>query len=103
MTTPAPGEGIEIIGRHNPLQWLLYFTKLTVEVDGQPEQGPWRRRRVIAVPPGEHRVSVYFKYLGKPRCCAAETVVQVAPEQVTRLEYRAPQLMTSPGKLKTVA
>jgi hypothetical protein len=106
MTTPAPGEGIEgieIIGRHNPLAWLLYFTKLTIEVDGQPQQGPWRRQRFIAVPPGEHTVKVFFKYLAKARCCEAGTVVQVAPGHVTGLEYRAPQLMTSPGKLKAVA
>jgi hypothetical protein len=103
MTTPAPGEGIEIIGRHNPLQWLLYFTKLTVEVDGQPQPGPWRKQRFIAVSPGEHRVNVFFKYLAKARCCEAETVVQVAPGQTTRLQYRAPQLMTSPGKLTAVA
>jgi len=99
MTTPAAGEGIEIIGRHNPLAWLLYFTKLTVEVDGQPEPGPWRRQRYFAVPSGQHRVNVFFKYLAKARCCEASTDVQVAPGQVTKLEYRAPQLMTSPGKL----
>ena len=102
MTTPASGEGIEITGRHNPLAWLLYFTKLTVEVDGQPRRGPWRRPRFMAVPPGEHKVNVYFKYLAKARCCEAGTVVQVSPEQTTRLEYRAPQLMTSPGKLNAV-
>jgi hypothetical protein len=102
MTTPAPGEGIEIIGRHSPLAWLLYFTRLTVEVDDQPQRGPWRQARFIAVPPGEHNVKVFFKYLAKVRCCEAGTVVQVAPGQVTRLEYRAPRLMTSPGKLKVV-
>lgn len=102
MTAMAPGEGIEIIGRHNPLAWLLYFTKLTVEVDGQPEPGPWRRQRFIAVPPGPHRVNVFFKYFVKARCCEAGLDVQVAPGQVTKLEYRAPQLVTSPGKLKIV-
>jgi hypothetical protein len=102
MTTPAPAEGIEVTGRHNPLAWLLYFIKLTVEVDGQAEQGSWRLQRFTAVTPGEHTVKVFFKYFTKARCCEAGTVVQVEPGQVIRLDYRAPQLMTSPGKLKVV-
>ncbi len=99
MTTPAAGEGIEVIGRHNPMQWLLYFTQLTVEVDGQPHRGPWRQPRFIAVPPGQHRVNVFFRYLTSARTCEAVLDIQVAPGRVARLEYRAPFFMTSKGKL----
>jgi hypothetical protein len=99
MTTPAPGQGIEVTGRHSALQWILYFIQLTVEVDGRPEAGPWGRPRFIALPAGDHTVSVYFKYLWKPRCCEAVAVVQVAPGQVTRVTYDAPLFMTSRGSL----
>jgi hypothetical protein len=103
MTTPAAGEGIEVIGRHNPMQWLLYFTKLTVEVDGQAQPGPWRQQRFVAVPPGQHRVNVFFRYLTAARACEAVLDVQVSPGQVTRLQYRAPIFVTSKGKLRLVS
>lgn len=103
MTTPAAGEGIEVIGRHNPLQWLLYFTQLTVEVDGQAQRGRWRRPRFAAVPPGQHRVNVYFRYLTMARACEAVLDIQVSPGQVAKLEYRAPIFVTAKGKLRVVA
>lgn len=102
MVALAPAEGIEICGRHNPLAWHLYFTRLTVEVDGQPQQGPWRQQRFVAAPPGDHGVKVFFRYLAKRRCGEAGAAVQVAPGQVARLEYHAPRLTTSPGKLTIV-
>jgi hypothetical protein len=102
MTTPASGEGIEVIGRHNPLQWLLYFTQLTVEVDGEPQRGPWRRQRFIAAPAGQHRVNAFFRYLTMARACEAVLDIQVSPGQVARLEYRAPIFVTSKGKLRVV-
>jgi hypothetical protein len=102
MTTPASGEGIEIIGRHKLFEWPLQLTKLTVEVDGQPYQGQWGHPRFLAAPPGEHRVKVFFRYFGTVRG-ETETVVQVAPGQVTRLEYRTPVIVVAaPGELKTV-
>jgi hypothetical protein len=98
MTNPGSGEGVEVTGRHNPLAWILFLVPLKVEVDGQAESGSWGSR-FIAVPPGQHRVSVYFPYLFRPRCCEGSASVTVSPGQVTRVDYRAPLFMFSPGKL----
>jgi len=91
--------GISVRGRHNPMQVFLYFVRLTVEVDGQAQSGAWRSSRFIPLTPGSHRVNVYFRYLFKERCCEAGTTVEVADGQTVTLEYRAPQLMTSDGRL----
>ena len=99
MTTPVPGEGIEASGRHNPLAWILYLIPLTVEVDGQATKGPWGTPRFVPVPPGQHQVSIYFPYLGRSRCCEGKATVSVAPGQVTKVAYKAPIFMFSPGKL----
>jgi hypothetical protein len=98
MTSPSSGEGIEVTGRHNPLAWILLLVPLKVEVDGQQESGSWGSR-FIAVPPGEHRVSVYFPYLFMPRCCEGSASVTVSPGQVAKVDYKAPLFMFSPGKL----
>lgn len=92
--------GISVQGRHNPMQVVLYFVGLTVEVDGEARSGSWRSR-FIPLAPGSHQVNVYFRYF-KPRCCEAGITVQVAGDQTVALEYRAPQLMTSPGRLTVV-
>lgn len=89
---------IRVNGRHNPLAWLLYFTKLTVEVDGTPERGSWGDR-TISVAPGRHEVKVYFKYIAKARCCEAGVTVDAADGQTVALQYRTPMLMTAPGRL----
>jgi len=94
--------GISVRGRHNPMQVFLYFVRLTVEVDGQAQSGAWRSSRFVPLAPGSHQVNVYFRYLFKERCCEAGTTVEVAADQTVTLEYRAPQLMTSAGRLTVI-
>jgi len=98
MTSPGSGEGIEVTGTHNLLAFILDLVPLKVEVDGQAESGSWGTR-FIAVPPGQHQVSVYFPYLFRPRCCEGSASVSVSAGQVTRVDYRAPMTIFSPGKL----
>ncbi|MFJ1811218.1 MULTISPECIES: hypothetical protein [unclassified Streptomyces] len=93
--------GISLQGRHNPMQFFLYFVRLTIEVDGKAQSGSWRSR-FVPLAPGAHRVNVYFRYLFKARCCAADVTVQITDGQEVTLEYRAPQLMTSAGRLAVV-
>ena len=83
------------------MQFFLRFTALTVEVDGQAQKGAWSSR-FVPLTPGSHRVDVYFRYLFKARCCEAGTTVELREGQVVELEYQAPQLMTSPGRLTAV-
>ena len=80
------------------MAWLLYLTKLTIEVDGTPQRGSWGER-TISVPPGPHEVRVYFKYIAKARCCEAAATVNTADGQTVAMEYRSPIMMTSAGRL----
>jgi hypothetical protein len=91
--------GITVSGHHSPMNWILVFTKLTVEVDGQPFVGSWRKR-FIPTEPGEHRVSVFFTYIGQPRCAEASARATVPDGGIAALAYRAPNILTSPGRLE---
>ncbi|WP_328752644.1 hypothetical protein OHT57_44365 [Streptomyces sp. NBC_00285] len=93
--------GIAVQGRHNPMQFFLFFVRLTIEIDGKAQSGSWRDR-FVPLTPGSHTVDVYFRYLFKARCCPAGTTVQVAAGQTVTLQYRTPQLMTSAGRLEVV-
>jgi hypothetical protein len=95
---PSP-TGISVSAHHSPMAWTLIFTKLTVEIDGQPFVGRWRRR-FVPTTPGEHRVDVHFRYVGVPRGGEGSVTVEVPTGGVVRLAYRAPNLVTSPGRLE---
>ncbi len=96
---PDPEQtGVAVVGRHTSLNWTLLFTKLTVEVDGEPHVGSWRGV-VVPTSPGDHEVRVFFRYVGQPRCGEAEGRVTVGEGRLTRLRYRAPAVITSGGAL----
>ena len=90
--------GISVAGHFSVLNWTLVFTRLTVEVDGEPHRGRWRRR-FIPTTPGEHRVDVSFGYVGIPYAGEASVVVRVPEGRVVRLAYRAPGVPTGTGRL----
>jgi hypothetical protein len=95
----GPRTGIIISGHHSPMAWILVFTKLTVEIDGRPVVGPWRKH-FIPTEPGDHHIDVFFNYIGQPRCGEASVAVQVQEGSAVALAYRASSLMTSPGRLE---
>ncbi len=101
--TPAdgalPSTGITVSAHHSPMAWTLHFTRLTVEVDGSASTGSWRRR-FIPTGAGEHRVEVYFGYVGMPRCGEGSVTVDVPSGRVVALAYRAPNLITAAGRLE---
>jgi hypothetical protein len=89
---------VRINARHSPMAWLLYMTKITIEVDGWPQRGSWGDR-TLSITPGRHEVKVYFKYITKARCCEAAVVVDTVAGQTIAMEYRTPVMMTAPGRL----
>ena len=101
MANTEQQTGIMVVGRHLSLAWILFFTKLTIEIDGVPHVGPWRPHFVPATP-GSHEITVFFKYIGQPRCGEATMSVTVPDGTTVGIQYRAPKLMTSPGKLALV-
>ena len=91
---------IQLEARHNPLAWLLYFTKLRVVVDGTANTLPWGRS-AIPVTPGSHTLDVSFGYMGSQRGPASITV-SVAEGETVRLSYRMPSWMFAKGRLTAV-
>lgn len=94
--------GLTISGHHSPMNWILVFTKLTVEIDGEPVIGSWRKH-FIPTDPGDHHIDVYFKYIGQPRCAEASVDIRVGKGKTVALAYRAPNLLTAPGRLEVRA
>ncbi|HEY7947435.1 MAG TPA: hypothetical protein VID75_07155 [Acidimicrobiales bacterium] len=102
MTAP-PGQATLLVNAtHNPLAWLLYFTKLIVEVDGDAQPGPWGERSVF-VTPGPHDVRIYFKYLMKARTGEAAVSVAASEASPVSVRYKAPRLMTNAGRIETTS
>jgi hypothetical protein len=94
------GSGIEVTAKHNPLAWLLYFTKLTVTVDGQPERLSWGTH-VMQAEPGLHRLEISFGYLGRQRGAAAADVT-VPESGAVKVQYKMPSWMFAAGRLTVV-
>lgn len=93
----ADGSGIVLTTRHNPMAWMLNFTKLTVAVDGNPQKMSWGTVTIPAAP-GRHRLDISFGYLGQQRG-AASTEVDVPPEGAVAVTYRMPSWMFAAGRI----
>lgn len=91
------GSGIELTATHNPLAWLLYFTKLTVTVDGSQQRLPWGTNTILTEP-GTHRIDVSFGYLGRQRG-AASIEVPVPAGGKAKIRYKMPSWMSAPGRI----
>ncbi|MHB1711027.1 MAG: hypothetical protein ACYCV7_06445 [Acidimicrobiales bacterium] len=98
-TPVVPRTAVTISGHHSTINWILVFTKLTVEIDGRPHVGSWRKHS-IPIEPGDHHVDVYFKYIGQPRCGEASVDIHVPAGTTTGLAYRASNVLTLPGRLE---
>ncbi len=89
--------GIELTAKHNPLAWLLNFTKLTVVIDGVAQTHKWGSIFVPAQP-GTHQLEISFGYLGRPRGNASTTVTVPEGGRVA-VTYTMGSWMLAPGKL----
>jgi hypothetical protein len=61
-------------------------------------EGSWGRRS-FTVAPGPHTVRMWFRYLGRS-CGKADVPINVAAETRSKITYRAPMFVFSPGKVK---
>jgi hypothetical protein len=85
------------------LFFLLKIQPLMASIDGGPEfQANWDGNQ-WPVPPGQHRVAVWFKYFWFLPIGRAEMVVNVPPGGAIDLEYKHPWIVFLPGKLQVVA
>jgi hypothetical protein len=98
MSESTSATGISVNARFIPLQFLLYLCKPSFVIDnGDPIVSSWGKS-FFSLTPGEHTVSCYFRYVFFPRAAESSTVVHVPPNQVVELIWKAPLIVTSPGK-----
>lgn len=83
---------------HSMAQFVLKAVRPEVSIDGQTNQLRWKSDTSTEVEPGSHDIEVYYPYLGR-KSGAAQTSVTVKDGETVRLDYRAPMVVTSSGKL----
>jgi hypothetical protein len=83
--------------------WILVTIQpLVVEVDGATTKGTWGDQ-TLPVPPGNHRVSVSWKFYWVLPVQRGTIDVTVDPGAVVSLRYKVRWLIFLPGKLKLAA
>jgi hypothetical protein len=87
--TAGPGQGIALRTGFFALDWTLRFTQTTVTVDGDEQRLPWGEH-FLPLEPGPHQLQVSYRYLRVNAAGSASLDINVAPEHVTRVSYRAP-------------
>src|SRR5689334_14904815 len=90
--------GIAVHTRFNPLAIFLYLVKPIVDVDGEQQQVRWGDA-FIPAGPGQHTVTIWFPYFMWKQTGKASVAVDVPSAGAVRVTYKAPQLMTRPGKI----
>jgi hypothetical protein len=81
------------------LQWIFFFFKPSISVDGSEATKHGWGESTHSVAPGQHTVQIEVPYLFTTVAKATETVNVGADETVT-LTYRPPLLVFMKGKLK---
>lgn len=97
-----PATGIQVKTGFFPLSFFLFFCSPVVVIDGQAIKTSWGTQ-VFQVPPGQHTVKIFFRYMWMAECGANAITVMVAPGQITRLSYFMPPFIYAPGSLKQEA
>lgn len=98
---PHPVPGIALRTGFFRLDWTLRFTRPTVIIDGHRHRLPWGEH-FFPVEPGRHQLQVSYRYLRWSAVGRASIDVDVAPDQVVKVSYRAPKsvlVASLPGKL----
>jgi hypothetical protein len=94
----APMGALEVHTSFNPLQWVFFFTKPVVEVNGQKHNVPWGTQ-LAPMPAGTYHVKVYVPYLFGPACVAQQQLT-VHPGYVTSVGYETAFFVFSSGTLR---
>ena len=91
--------GLQVTARRRFGQFLI-MSPATVEIDGAAAgEARWGKPAVFPTPPGPHRLTVSFPYLGKKRVGAANLDVTVGPDQVVAVLYRSPWIIFNAGSI----
>lgn len=99
MVTERGVTGVEVKAGFFPLAFLLFFCTPRIEIDGKVYKKSWGTH-FFELPPGTHKITVYFAYLFMARCGENSISVNVVRGAVTRVRYNMPPWMFAKGSLK---
>jgi hypothetical protein len=84
------------------IQFLLYFFKPVVSIDGGDQKKiPWGESE-HSVSPGQHTVNIAISYFFGWKVSKGSATIDVDANQTVTLQYRAPLVVTSKAKLQQV-
>ncbi|MDQ6805298.1 MAG: hypothetical protein M3065_10110 [Actinomycetota bacterium] len=84
------------------LQFLLYFFKPVVSIDGGEQNKIAWGESEHSVGPGQHTVNIAISYFFGWQVSKGSATVDVGSNQTVTLKYRAPMIVTRNAKLRQV-
>ncbi len=98
VSTTASPTAISITAKILFLNFFMLLFKPIVEIDGQSRQGTWSTE-TFAITPGQHSVTVFWKYFGLLPINKATSMVTVVEGATTEVLYRPRWFIFLPGKM----
>jgi hypothetical protein len=90
--------GVEITTKVFPMAFLLLFYKTNVTIDGVTSAVPWGTH-FYELEPGRHNIRIGFRYMLGKNMGESQIDVDVSSGQVTKILYRSPLVVFSPGTI----
>jgi hypothetical protein len=87
---------IEITASHMPTSVAQDAVNPIIEVDGEPREGKWGLNTLV-VPPGQHTVKAYHRWIVFRQAYASSTTVDVIEGQTVRLGWHTGAAAFRPG------
>ncbi len=78
---------VEVTPRFFPLLLELLFCSPIVEIDGVAHEAKWWKKQYYPLTPGDHTVTIYFRYFRRPDCGRNSRSITVASGAPCSIEY----------------
>ena len=86
MVPATAQSGVEVKLGFFPLAFLLLVCTPRIEIDGQVQSKYWGTH-FIPLPPGPHKIRIYFRYLTMAECGANSMDIVVPANGMVRIGY----------------
>jgi hypothetical protein len=93
-----PTSGLQLTTGFIPLQWILYFKRPVLEINGQARELSWGTE-TIPLPPGQYQMSVYVRGLFM-RQFNTQANLTIYPNYVTGMSFYTAFFIFMSGTLR---
>ena len=91
-------QGLVLLLEYNTMKYLSWDVKPRVVINNLVFQRKWGAHE-IDLDPGEYVVEIYFSYMGITQCGKKSISFELKNNEVKRIEYRAPLIVSDKGKI----